>query len=83
MAEKNLGVLWLVTEDKLQVKPLVSYTGSKRKGDPVSLVPFLDYIHKLIPLKLSMRDCLSVHTKCFDPLGLLFTSENERQKILS
>ena len=69
--EKALGIQWIVTTDLLRVKPEVCYGGNKRKGKPVSLLPYLSDIGKFISLKLCLKDCLSVHAKCYDPLGLV------------
>ena len=69
--EKALGIQWLVSKDLLRIKPDVSYRGNKRKGKPIPLKDHLDDIQKLIPLKLCLKDCLSVHAKCYDPLGLV------------
>ena len=66
LAEKNLGVTWLVTQDQLQVKPVVN-VGNKRKGQKLLLTPYLGDIDKVIPLKLKLCDCLSVHAGCYDP----------------
>ena len=71
VVEKNLGVLWIVGADHLQVKPDLCYGGNKRKGVSVSLLPVLGDIGKAIQLKLKLSDCLSVHARCFDPLGLV------------
>ena len=69
--EKNLGVLWIVDKDLLQVKPRVSFGGNNRKGEQISLLPVLGNIAKAIQLKLRLKDCLSAHARCFDPLGLV------------
>ena len=71
LSEKNLGVLWLVTKDCLQIKPKLCFSSSKRDKQRISVLPFLGDIEKLIPLKLRLRDCLSVHAGCFDPLGMV------------
>ena len=71
ISEKNLGVIWLVTKDLLQVRPKVAYGGNSRRGKLVYLQPLLNDIEKAIPLKLRLCDCLSVHAKCYDPLGLV------------
>ena len=70
LIEKNLGVVWQVTQDLLQIKPNVSY-GNKRKGERVSLLPIISDVNKVIKINLRLRDCLSVHAGCFDPLGLV------------
>ena len=69
--EKNLGILWLVDIDHLQVKPSICFGGNKRRGSPISLLPVLGNIEKALQLKLKLKDCLSVHARCFDPLGLV------------
>ena len=71
LVEKALGVHWLVSRDLLRVMPDVSYGGNKRRGKSLSLLPYLGDIERLIPLKLKLRDCLSVHARCYDPLGLV------------
>ena len=53
------------------MKPEVSYGGNRRKGKAIALLPFLGDISRLISLKLCLKDCLSVHAKCYDPLGLV------------
>ena len=55
--EKNLGVLWLVTIDHLQIKPELCFGGNKRKGVPVSVLPVLGDLSKAIQLKLRLCDC--------------------------
>ena len=69
LIEKALGVQWIVSKDLLRIKPAVSFGGNKRRGKAISLVPYLGDIGKLIPLKLCLKDCLSAHAKCYDPLG--------------
>ena len=71
LSEKNLGVLWLVTRDCLQIKPKLCFSSNKRDKQRISVLPFLGDVEKLIPLKLRLRDCLSVHAGCFDPLGMV------------
>jgi len=63
-AEKALGVYWDVRNDKFFVK--VEAQGRK-KNAKVSLLYFAENPH----LKLSLRDCLSLHARAFDPLGLI------------
>ena len=61
----------MVERDLLQIKPSISYGGNKRKGEQISLLPVLSNISKAIALKLKLKDCLSAHASCFDPLGLV------------
>ena len=48
-------------KDFLQVKSEICYGRNKRRGSKKSLLPVLRDIQKAIPLKLRLRDCLSVH----------------------
>ena len=62
--EKALGLFWLVKLDKLMVK--VQINGKKRK-----IVLSLNNLIDNPSLKLTVRDCLSLHARCFDPMGLV------------
>ena len=62
--EKALGLFWNVKEDKLFVK--VQINGKKRK-----IVLSLDSLIKNPSHRLTVRDCLSLHARCFDPTGLI------------
>ena len=61
--EKALGLFWDVENDKLFVK--VQIDGKKRK-----LVLTLNSYIENPELKLTIRDCLSLHAQCFDPIGI-------------
>ena len=63
-AEKALGLFWNVKEDKLFVK--VQISGKKRK-----IVLSLETLLRNPDHKLTVRDCLSLHARCFDPIGLI------------
>ena len=62
--EKALGLFWDVENDKLFVK--VQIDGKKRK-----LVLTLNSYIENPKLKLTVRDCLSLHARCFDPIGII------------
>ena len=62
--EKALGIFWDVENDQLFVK--VQIDGKKRK-----LILTLDSYIQNPGLKLTVRDCLSLHARCFDPNGLI------------
>ncbi len=62
--EKALGLYWRVKEDQLMVK--VQINGKKRRIN-LSLSQLIDNPS----LKLTVRDCLSLHARCFDPTGLV------------
>ena len=70
LTEKNLGIYWNVTEDVLRICPDLSYGGNRRSGKGKSIVPYLDNFEKFCGLGLMLRDCLSIHAKCYTPLGL-------------
>ena len=66
--EKALGLFWDVKNDKLFVK--VQIEGKKRK-----LVLSLNSYIENPDLKLTVRDCLSLHARCFDPIGLILPTK--------
>ena len=61
--EKALGVFWMVKEDKFFIKVAV---GNKKKQVTINLMTVLENPK----LKLTVRNCLSLHSKAFDPIGL-------------
>ena len=62
--EKALGMYWDVKSDKLFVK--IQVQGKKKK---ISIT--FDDIVSNPDLKLNLRQCLSVHSRAFDPNGLI------------
>ena len=72
--EKALGVQWMVRSDMISVRVSLEL-GNKRSPKAVSLVPQLGLDCRCPELirnpgiKLSLRICLSIHAKTFDPLG--------------
>ena len=62
--EKALGVHWKVKEDELFVK-----LGNGGKGGTMR-ISLSSIIYNPL-LKLSLRECLSLHAKAFDPSGLV------------
>ena len=62
--EKALGVYWDVRNDKFFIK--VEAQGRKHNST-ISLLQFVENPK----LKLRLRDCLSLHARAFDPLGLI------------
>ena len=62
--EKALGVFWNVKLDKLFIK--VQIEGKKRK-----IVISLNNFIENPALKLTVRCCLSLHARCYDPIGLI------------
>ena len=61
--EKTLGLYWRVRDDRLFVK--VQIEGKQRK-----IVLTLNNFIENPALKLTVRECLSLHARCYDPLGL-------------
>ena len=80
--EKALGIHWDVVADKFFVKVDVSI-GSKKKVKTVSLAPYLTddilsgdaKLQAMLPIKLTLRVCLSIHAKTCDPLGLILPTK--------
>ena len=88
--EKALGILWSVKEDKLSVRVKIGL-GNKRSPKDVSLLPQLGIeesatepppvqSNKQPPqsspvLKLTLRICLSIHSKTYDPLGIFLPTK--------
>ena len=70
LTERNLGIYWNVTSDQLKICPELSYGGNRKSGKKVSILHCLDNFEKLCDLGLVLKDCLSIHAKCYDPLGL-------------
>ena len=73
--EKALGLSWDVSKDELFVK--VDFTkGSKNKSGSSKIIiseitdKFILDMKQMAP-KLRLRDCLSIHSKPFDPLGFV------------
>ena len=62
--EKVLGMFWDVKTDRIFVQIRVE---GKRKNFSISLSSIIDNPK----LKLTLRECLSVHAKAFDPIGLV------------
>ena len=62
--ERALGVFWDVKNDKFYIKVSV---GSKKRKISLSLFSYQENPQ----LKLTLRDCLSLHSKAFDPLGMI------------
>ena len=73
--EKALGVSWDVTNDELFVKVDVTSGSKKKSGSSKIIISevtnkcILD-MKQVVP-KLRLRDCLSIHSKPFDPLGFV------------
>ena len=63
-SEKALGVYWIVREDKLFIKARGS---GKNKSIVVELNSFLENPS----LRLTLRECLSLHARAWDPLGFV------------
>ena len=73
--EKALGLYWDVAADEFYVKVDVT-CGSKKKSGSSKIIISEDSgrciidTKQLVP-KLTLRDCLSIHSKPFDPLGFV------------
>ena len=66
--EKALGIHWGVRDDTFYVKVNVS---GKRRNLKISLQSIRD----TPDLKLTLRDCLSLHAKAYDPLGIVLPTK--------
>ena len=66
--EKALGIHWSVRDDLFYVK--VNVAGKKR-----NLKISLQNICDSPDLKLTLRDCLSIHAKAYDPLGIVLPTK--------
>ena len=70
LTERNLGIYWNVTEDLLKICPELAYGGNRKSGKKISILHCLDDFDRFCGLGLVLKDCLSIHAKCYDPLGL-------------
>ena len=73
--EKALGLSWDVSRDELFVKVDVMSVSKRKSGSTKVIISevtgkcILDM--KQVAPKLRLRDCLSIHSKPFDPLGFV------------
>ena len=74
--ENALGINWHVMEDLFSVRADV-VLGGGRTGQEVTEVLVKKYMSLIInpEIKLSLRICLSIHAKAYDPLGLVFPTK--------
>ena len=67
--EKALGVLWNIKNDLLYVKPNFEKPGKKQKKSDIIVTVSFDRIQ--VKPHLTLRICLSLHAKAYDPLGFV------------
>ena len=74
--ERALGMNWNVLEDTFSVNAGAVLGGGKKGGEAVTEVVEDNNSLILNPtLKLSLRICLSVHAKAYEPLGFMFPTK--------
>ena len=74
--ERALGMSWDVKDDKFYVKSNLEKPGKKQKKSEVSVTINKDSIDRInIKPHLTIRACLSLHAKAYDPLGLVLPTK--------
>ena len=69
--EKALGLHWNVQKDELFIDPDLTVGGKKNMVKISEVNNDAENPSYGFPLKLTLRICLSLHAKAFDPLGLV------------
>ena len=71
--EKALGIYWNVKDDKFYVKANLDKPSKKPKKNDITVeVDGIEYLINItIKPHLTLRICLSLHAKAYDPLGLV------------